>query len=389
VNPRERWLAALALGLGLGAPLAIAEAVLRLLPVPTALQTLPVNGDNPVMRFAPERSFVFSQGWNFRVVNRGRTNNFGFINEQDYRPNDTTPLLAVVGDSYVEALTVPYDSTAHGRLARCVGAGGRVYSFGVSGAPLSQYLMEADLARSTFRPGAFAVIVVGNDFDESLLKYRSTPGFHYFAGDGDPPVLQRVDYHPGLLRRLARRSAVARYVRQNLGGTEVLARLRATLGGHRRYVGNTEASFTAARLEDSRKAVDGFLTALPSRAGVPPADILLVVDGMRPALYNAADLHAAQGSFFHLMRRHLIDVAEGRGFAVLDLQPHFIRRYHTDSARLETPPDGHWNSYGHRAVAQTIADSPVFRRLFPRRACSPGAPRQEGAEPSTPQQLAE
>lgn len=71
----------------------------------------------------------------------------------------------------------------HGRLARFAGARGRVYSFASSGSPLSQYLAYAELARDRFRPDALVVVVVGNDFDESLLEYNSAPGFHYLKRD--------------------------------------------------------------------------------------------------------------------------------------------------------------------------------------------------------------
>jgi hypothetical protein len=104
------------------------------------------------MHFALNRNFTYSSDWQFSIVNRGRTNNFGFINPQNYDSASGPPLLAVVGDSYIEALMVPFENTLQGRLARIVGLRGRVYSFGVSGAALSHYLAEAELARLRFHP---------------------------------------------------------------------------------------------------------------------------------------------------------------------------------------------------------------------------------------------
>src|SRR6478672_132714 len=124
----------------------VAELVLRFLPVQTGLRLLAVNDQTPVARFTPNRTFVFSRGWRLAMVNRGRVNNVGFVNNQDYDSTLNTPLLAVVGDSYVEALMVPYDSTLQGRLAHAVAGRARVYSFGASGAAMSQYLAWADYA---------------------------------------------------------------------------------------------------------------------------------------------------------------------------------------------------------------------------------------------------
>lgn len=366
---RTRLLAALSIGIGVLVPLLVAELALRLLPVRTGLETLPVNDGNPVKRFAPNREFTFSDGWDFKLVNQGRSNNFGFINDQDYDSSAHTPLLAVVGDSYVEALMVPFPETLQGRLSRCVASKGRVYSFGVSGAPLSQYLAEANFARTRFRPDGLVVVVVGNDFDDSLDDFNSTPGNHYFRQQGDSLVLHRLDYTPGAGRRLIRQSAFVRYITLNLtGGVAKMGRLlkgEAPSINPGRHVGNTSASSDPERLAKSRMAVEEFLRSLPAYSGVEPPHILLVVDAIRPEMYSAEGLKAAAGSFFERMRQFLIGTAAQRGYEVVDMQPRFIQSYADDGSRLEYPSDAHWNSHGHQEAAQAVASSRVFRRIFP------------------------
>src|SRR5690606_25729789 len=145
---------AIAIALGLVVPIGAAELALRLLPVNEGLMVQPVNASNPVFHFAPNRSSVWSRDWDFKLVNYVRTNNAGFVNDQDYRKDDPRPLLAVVGDSYVEALMVPFGQTLHGRLAAASAPWGRVYSFGGSGAPLSQYLVWAQYAREEWNANA-------------------------------------------------------------------------------------------------------------------------------------------------------------------------------------------------------------------------------------------
>jgi len=345
--------------IGLLAPLAAAEIVLRFLPVNAGLQTRTVNDRNPVMRFAENRPFTYSVGWNFTLVNRGRTNNFGFVNDDDYDAGSRTPLLAVVGDSYVEALMVPYSETLHGRLAACAKPRGRVYSFGVSGAPLSQYLVEADFARSTFHPNAMVVVIVGNDFDESLLQYKSEPGMQYFQPGTNGLFLTRVDYVPSTARRVLRRSAVVRYLFHNLNVVGPWQRFRAA-----QYLGNTLATVDSARVANSRAAVDQFLRELPVRSAVEPARIVLLVDGIRPNLYTSEGLSAAEGSYVDLMRRYFVAKATEDGFEVLDLQPRFIERYRRDGVRFEFSTDQHWNGTGHEEAAAAVASSGVFSRLF-------------------------
>ena len=156
---------------------------MRLLPVNEGLHSLPVNEANPIFRFQPNRTSVWSRFWNFSMVNTVRTNNYGFVSNIDYDPTKTTPLIAIIGDSYIEAAMVPYEQTGAGRLAKQLQDGARVYSFGASGAPLSQYLAYAEYVGKEFHPDVLVILVVDNDFDESLLKYKLWPGFHYFEED--------------------------------------------------------------------------------------------------------------------------------------------------------------------------------------------------------------
>jgi hypothetical protein len=59
--------------------LAVAEIVLTFLPVASGLLSVPVNDENPIFHFEPDRPFVFSTGWNLQHVNRGRVNNAGWL----------------------------------------------------------------------------------------------------------------------------------------------------------------------------------------------------------------------------------------------------------------------------------------------------------------------
>ena len=85
------------------------------------------------------------------MLNHRRVNNAGWVNDQDYEHQDVTPLLAIIGDSYIEAMMVPYEQTVYGRLANTLEGRLRVYSFGASGAPLSQYLIWARHAVEHYR----------------------------------------------------------------------------------------------------------------------------------------------------------------------------------------------------------------------------------------------
>ena len=77
---------------------------------------MPVNDADPILRFQPDRTATWSKGWNFSIVNTIHSNNYGFICDFDYDRDVDSPLLAVIGDSYVEAVMVPFQETITGRL---------------------------------------------------------------------------------------------------------------------------------------------------------------------------------------------------------------------------------------------------------------------------------
>ncbi|HAP38117.1 MAG TPA: hypothetical protein DCQ94_00015 [Nitrospira sp.] len=366
---RPRMLAVASMALSLVALLLLLELGFRLLPVNEGLRGLSVDEQNPVFRFTPHRESVYSRGWNFSIVNRVRTNNYGFINDHDYDPALTTPLLAVIGDSFVEAVMVPFAQTGVARLADSVGAAGRVYGFGTSGSSLSQYLAYARYVRDTFHPTALTVVIVGNDFDESLRTYKNEPGLHYFAeSPGGELTLTRLDRPVPWWRDLVGGSSLAMYLYVNLEIRDVWKRFAYRPGqsaiSRPRFVGNTAAEATAERVADSDRVIDAFLRQLPGMAGLPVSRIALVVDAPRPELYDASALEAVSDSYFSIMRAHLIDRARAGGFEVVDMQPAFLADYAQRRLRFEYPDDNHWNGTGHEVFARVVQGSKVYRDTF-------------------------
>lgn len=343
------------------------EAIFRVLPVRDSLMTLPVNSANPVIRFKEDRDVIWSRGANFSIVTRKHVNNYGFLNDQNYSPEDKDPLLAIIGDSYVEASQVENSSSMHGILSQEAAGKGRIYSFGASGSPLSTYLAYADYAAKEFHVNALVFIIVGNDFDESLTRYKNTPGFHYFSDVSDRLDLVRIDYQPTLIKRLARRSALVRYMELNvqMNWQSIMNTFDNDAGEtDEEFIGNTRSAFDEDRISDSKRVVDSFFEELPLQTGLGNDKILFVIDGMRPHLYNPTTLIKADGSYFDLMRKYFIRVAVNKGYELIDMQPVFIEKHESEGMQFEFPSDGHWNEAGHNLVAEKINASSVYRALF-------------------------
>lgn len=346
------------------------EVFLRFLPVCDSMMTMAVNSENPYLRYKENREVTYSVGYDFSIVAKKRTNNYGFFSDYDYHPEAESPLLAVIGDSYVEALQVENIASMHGILAEKAKGKGRVYSFGSSGSPLSNYLAYANFATNEFDADALVFIIISNDFDQSLIKYSAGPlGMHRFTDASGGLELVRQDYHPSLLKRLLRPSALARYLVRNLGGDRLLRkimRLADRNGSVLGFIRNTRAASDAERVADSKRVIDKFFDELPVQTSLSPESILFVIDGMRPHLYDAAKLEKASGSYFDLMRDYFSTTAAARGYEIIDMQPTFVRESRSKGSRFEFPTDRHWNTIGHALVAAQIEKSALFSSLFGR-----------------------
>lgn len=367
------------------------EAIFRLLPTAMGARMLAVHEKQPIAQFMPNREFVWSRDWDLKYPTRNRVNNAGFIHDGDYDPNATSPLLAIIGDSYIEALTVPHDRTVQGRLAKAVEGHGRVYSFARSGAPLSQYLMWADFVRRTYRPDALVVSVVSNDFDESLLHYQrqsgsAFPGYFYFENIEGELRLTLVPYWPSRLKDLIRHSALVRYLFfnlrvQNISFGETFsartwgttldwlvspANARHIIDPHPHHTMSGEDLLTRERW--SRRAVDKFFELLPKKSGLPANRIVLAVDGLRDGIYETGRLPGAKMSFFGRMRTYLMSQARQRGFEVIDLHEPMRSAFNSSGKRMEFQHDWHWSTIGHGVLAHEVRGTSAFRALFPQAA---------------------
>lgn len=339
----------------------IAEVVLRFLPVPTGLATVQVTVDSPVYHFTPNRDWIFSRDWDLALANRGRSNNVGFINDQDYRKHGDTPLLAVVGDSYIEAAMVRYPDTLQGRLAKSLESESRVYSFAASGAPLSQYLIWARHAVNEYGAAALIINVVGNDFDESLAMYKTAPGFWYYVPDANQVLRLRLyEFHPSILHKLVRASALLRYLVINLKAGDVWTNLKGLLiRSPTQFAGNTSSDTDSTRIKNSLAAIDAFFRDIADLVGLPPNRVLFTLDGMR---YPEA-AERARDSYFEIMREAFKSKAEALDYEVIDLDRWFFARYLTSGERFEHPRDGHWNATGHAVAAEAVMASKLIRQL--------------------------
>ena len=162
------------------------------------------DGTDRIARFRPNERWRYAAGWNFSIVNELRTNNAGWVSDIHYVREADSPLVAVVGDSYVEAVQVPWRDTCHGGLRDRLERKLRVYSFGMSAAPLTQYLAYAEHARDVYRPAALVIPIIENDFDQSLRQVQAARRHTVFFRSRNNLMATWRSFRPRRCRRCRR-----------------------------------------------------------------------------------------------------------------------------------------------------------------------------------------
>ena len=116
-----------------------------------------------------KRRGVHTLGKLAQYKTKWQINDQGFNSITNYsseRKSDK-PLVAIIGDSYVEGYTVDVDKHLGVMLQNRIDAD--VYQFGFSGSALSDYLRISRYVRSIYRPDVITFLLVHNDFDELFI----------------------------------------------------------------------------------------------------------------------------------------------------------------------------------------------------------------------------
>lgn len=319
---------------------------------------------NDVVRYQPGQSGV----WRVRdeIAAPFRINAQGWNSPLPDYPIERKPgvtRVAFVGDSFVEALQVPFDKSFAEVVGARLAATGpvEIQRFGVAGAPLSQYLQMLEREVVQRHPDRVVVTLVHNDFDESFVfkPGRYTSSFLKLKIEGGKVVgeVPPEPWHAGWLE-FVRQSATARFllyrwqVRPQALVDAILGPTKAKAAGEGGYAANIDVSSVFAREADIRVATDYLFGRLKARTDAIGAKLQLVMDGDREAVYaGRADSPALK------LNRIAAEMAGKHGIAFLDLHPVVAAEWAKAGKRFEFQADAHWNEYGHQVAAAAIVEA--------------------------------
>lgn len=271
------------------------------------------------------------------------------------------------GDSYIESLMNPYESTLQGRLPTLLEDSPAVYNFGIAGSALADYLGLAPLVSRDFEVEKLIVLVGEGDFVEA---FQPPPGHFTWSEAADAPPRLLPDVRRDALRRFVRSLALVRYVRGNLRMS--MAALFKSRPSHVAPVCIPKGCSRTTPGASSPSSTGCLRPGACSRR----TSCCCSTTRARQRLYggrSGANPHtAACPTRDGLALAQLATRAREAGMHVVELAPLFEASYRRSGRRVDhSPADWHW----------TTMATPWPRRR-PRQPCPPTEPAPPAREPS-------
>lgn len=289
------------------------------------------------------------------IKTRWRINNMGWNYPVNYYPVKNKKLIAVIGDSYVEAFQVDVDKNYPYLLRERLGSNFEVFAFGMSGASLAQYLNMSRYINKHLNPDILIFNITHNDFDESI-KELSTERYYFlqvslindstFTEITPRPDYSFAQYSP--FKRLLYKSAFIRYLRHNL---KIKESLKDIYSGKK---GNYEGNINPVKVKENEKkifsATDYLIRTIIDEN--PGKRIIFIIDGPRKAIYNS-ELNI---SGIRWVNKILETLCKTYNIEYIDLTYPMEKDFKDNGIKFNSELDFHWNEYGHKFVANVLFD---------------------------------
>lgn len=312
-----------------------------------------------LIKFEPYQRGTKRVGFPPEIEASFNINSDGWNAPFDYQKERSEKLrIAVIGDSYVAAFEVEPDEAFPHVLDRKLNTNGydvEVYRFGMSGAPMSQYVVIHQYVLETFKPDLCIISLIHNDFYLSLYgRGQSIYNRYRYEEDGDITLVAAEPPERNRLRKTLQQSALVRllYTQMNLRGRFLWLRTLFRQDQFDRYDQNVDLS----SLNDESllaEVTDHMFRKFKEQADQHNSDLLLTIDGPRRAIYEDPDPKAAE---IYLLNTLAINAAENQGIKIIDLTDLFIEDFAQNRQIFEFHIDNHWNARTHRIVGEMLAD---------------------------------
>jgi hypothetical protein len=322
-----------------------------------------------------------------------RINSHGFHDrERSYEKPAGTMRIAVLGNSWTEALQVPLEKNYCSVLERLLTGNARfggktveVLNFGVAGYSTGQELLTLQQEAWKYHPDIVLLVFysardVANNMRELNNAANPERSPYYVFRDGKLTLDDSFRSLPELkprqiaLQKLGYRLGEELLLLQAINTMERAVKIRTATASARESTGKTAvenpeyaiySSPDEPEIETAWKVTEGLLVTMRDEAKSHGAEFRVVVQANRPQVIpdpvqRAEVMHKLGVADLGYADRRLRDFGSLEGIPVTTLAPalsayaesHHVYLNGFNKANLGT---GHWNETGHRVAAETIA----------------------------------
>jgi len=273
----------------------------------------------------------------------------------DYAPVNDRNLIAVIGDSFIEAFQVDADEKYPFLLRNRLDPDFEVYAFGKSGAPLSHYLHVSRYVDRHFDPDILIFNMVHNDFEESIHElYPNKACFMQVSVDENGSLVETVPCpnfaYPQYTawKRVVYKSALFRYLDFNLN----LRQIRRNIAGidDRNFEGNIEADKVKINKNRIFEVTDYLVRTI--REENSDKRIIFIIDAPKGEVYTNT-LDESRVLWLNDMMK---EICYTHDVEFLYITPLMVEAYRANGRKFTSEWDGHWDEYGHEFVANALFD---------------------------------
>jgi len=307
--------------------------------------------------FVGDQAGTYVKGATSEIRARFRINGDGWNSPYEYgaeRP--ARPVrVAVIGDSFIEAIQVDFDDSYPYLAERQLDDAVEIFTYGHSGANLVHYLAVLEHALEHHAPDVVVLNLVPNDYTEALTGYARKDNWSLRpVANGYELVAPRPVKNLSW-KRAVRRSAAARYLIVNLDLVAKLSVVRRLFyADTREAVANVDDADLAVLADPAvrEELIAWVLDRALAATGAAGVSLGLVVAGDPRPIYAG---QPASSSPVRRLAVTTLEAAAARGVPALDLDPVLRAAWDRDGQPFEWRSDGHWNTYAHQVIADAAA----------------------------------
>ncbi len=289
-----------------------------------------------------------------RTKSYWKINNHGWNAAIDYqfeKVDSTTFRIAVIGDSYVEALNLDVDKSFVSNLNKSLN-NIEVYSFGIGGSPMSQYMHFCRYVEKMYAPDAYIFVLANNDIDESWAQYGEFRNLVLSTND----LGNIIEHHPqyyeisqGKFTTLAKKSALVRYMFYNLQIYRIARLLRFHFNPDKLPKGVVKPK----KVHSTKEMIKDVSTYIfeEIEKTTDQKQVLFVQDGDRANVYKLKPNDTKLMELVTVTK----NLCDSLNYGYIYLFPIFERDFKQNKTRFNTAADYHWNEYAHSLIADTLS----------------------------------